>query len=74
MNNESSKSPVTLGQAVYFDPFVYISNFYGRADMMGKIVRGTVVYVNKEHRWFSVAYDGHTTSFPFHEVGKGVQL
>lgn len=73
-NTRLGKIPVKLGQAVYFDPFAFITNFYGRDGMLGKPVRGTVVYVNQYHRWFSVAYNGLRTSFSFSDVGEGVKI
>lgn len=42
--------------------------------MLGKTVLGTVVYINEDHRWFSVAYNGLRTSFSFSDVGEGVKI
>lgn len=71
---DSSEKPVEVGQSVYFDPFAFICNFYGRNDMLGKPVCGTVVFINQAHRWFSVAYHGLRTSFHFSDIGENVKL
>ena len=62
------------GVKVRFDPFDYIQSF-GSSDVRGREVTGTVVYVNKAHKWFSVEYgDGLRTSFKFTEVGQVVTI
>lgn len=62
-----------VGMKVRFDPFSYIQSF-GSSDVKGRMVTGTVVYVNKAHKWFSVEYGGLRTSFKFSEVGQAVKV
>lgn len=67
MNESEQYSPVRIGQTVIFDPFKG-HRCYGSADLHVKIV-GTVIYINYEHRWFSVQYDGNKRmSFNFNDV------
>lgn len=56
-----------------FDPFGYIQSF-GSTDVKGKKVTGTVIYVNKPHKWFLVEYGDVRTSFKFWEVGTAVTI
>lgn len=63
-----------VGMKVRFDPFGHIQSF-GSSDVRGNFVTGTVVYVNKPHKWFSVEYgEGLRTSFKFYEVGQAVTV
>lgn len=67
---------VVVGQKVKFDPFAHIT-FQGIADLRDENVTGTVVYVNYEHRWFSVEYGENPTqrtSFNFSDIGKAVAV
>ena len=65
---------VEEGVTVRFDPFDYIQSF-GSSDVKGREVYGTVIYVNKAHKWFSVEYgNGLRTSFKFSEVGQAVTV
>ena len=62
------------GVKVRFDPFGSIQ-FSGSMDIKGGIVTGTVVYVNRKHKWFSVEYgNGLRTSFKFSDVGYEVNV
>ena len=63
---------VDEGVKVRFNPFAYIQSF-GSSDVKGREVTGTVVYVNRPHKWFSVEYgNGLRASFKFFEVGQVV--
>lgn len=62
-----------VGQKCRFDPFCYLSSC-GAGTIKGNIVTGTVVYVNKAHKWFGVEYGGQRTSFKFWEVGTAVTI
>lgn len=66
---------VIIGQKVRFDPLRDVSGF-GAADVRGKFVTGTVVYVNYGHRWFSVEYGEHKQriSFNFPDIGNVVTI
>jgi hypothetical protein len=68
---------IKLGQEVRFAPFEPFTGF-GADASRGKLVTGTVVYVNYRHGWFSVEYDcGGTkqrTSFHFDEIGEEVKI
>lgn len=66
---------VKVGQKVRFDPFQDLT-FYGVADHRGSLITGEVVYVNQDHRWFSVQYGElkMRTSFCFSDIGKDVTV
>lgn len=66
---------VKVGQEVKFDPFLHL-HFYGAAAYSGSYVSGKVVYVNQDHRWFSVQYGElkMRTSFCFSDIGKDVTV
>ena len=66
---------VEVGQKVRFDPFDAIKGFMAE-DNRGTVTTGTVVYVNKQHKWFSVEYGNPKmrTSFKFYEIGKTVKI
>ena len=69
-----AKQYVTIGQKVKFDPFDTVFGF-GIDELRGDVI-GTVVEINRDHKWFSVEY-GHPkqrTSFKFCEIGKSVML
>lgn len=64
---------VVIDDKVQFDPFKEITGFASEYNR-GKLVTGTVVMVNYEHKWFSVEYGCPTmrTSFKFSQIGKDV--
>lgn len=66
---------IEAGQKVTFDPFGQVIGFCAELNR-GNYVTGTVVYVNKEHRWFSVEYGDPKarTSFNFWDIGKVVEI
>ena len=66
---------VVVGDKVKFDPFEDITGF-GSSDNRGKLVTGTVVLVNYEHKWFSVEYGNPKmrTSFKFCDIGNEVMI
>jgi hypothetical protein len=65
---------VVVGDTVCFDPFEEITGF-GSNDNKGNIVAGTVVFVNYDHKWFSVEYGNkQRTSFKFCDIGKAVKI
>lgn len=63
---------IKVGQNVRFDPSFYF-NGYGVESLRG-YVTGTVVMVNKDHRWFSVQYENLRTSYKFDQIGKEVKI
>lgn len=67
-----NKTPVMLGQKVYFDPFADMHNFYGAELLRGGVTEGTVDFINEKGHWFSVVYGNLRTSFLFSDVGKKV--
>lgn len=68
------KQPVIeVGQTVRFDPFEDITGF-GANDNRGNYVTGTVVMVNKPHKWFSVEHGNLRTSFKFSQIGREVKV
>ena len=66
---------IKVGQKVSFDPFAAIKGF-AIEESKGKIVTGTVVYVNEPHKWFSVEYGDPKAriSFLFCEIGEEVKI
>ena len=66
---------VVIDDKVIFDPFKQITGFASE-DSKGKLVLGTVVMVNYEHKWFAVEYEcggeKQRTSFKFSQIGKDV--
>ncbi len=74
-DQQPASAPVVIGQKVRFDPFYDITGFASE-DFRGGRVRGTVVYVNYPHKWFSVEYGKPKarTSFKFCDIGKFVNL
>lgn len=66
---------IKVGQKVRFDPFKELKGF-GAEDNRGKMVTGTVVMVNYEHKWFSVEYGDPKmrTSFKFCDIGSVVKV
>ena len=66
---------ITVGDRVKFDPFEEITGFASEC-IKGKLVTGTVVYINHEHKWFSVEYGKPKlrTSFKFWQIGKDVKV
>ena len=68
------KRYVTIGAKVRFDPFENVMGFC--VDACRHEVTGTVVEINKGHKWFSVEYGEpkQRTSFNFADIGKTVIL
>ena len=65
---------VEEGMKVRFDPLGYMQSF-GSTDYKGSKVTGTVVYVNRPHKWFLVEYgNGLRTSYKLYEVGLVVTI
>lgn len=66
---------ITVDEKVKFDPFSTIQGFASE-DNRGNLVTGTVVYVNYEHKWFSVEYGEPKmrTSFKFCDIGQAVKI
>ena len=68
---------VAIGQKVKFDPFKEIKGF-DIEFVRGRSVRGTIVYINEPHRWFSVEYEcggvKQRTSFLFSQIGEDVKI
>lgn len=66
---------IKVGQKVVIDPFKDAVGFASELSR-GRIWEGTVVYVNAEHKWFSVEYGRHKllTSYKFSQIGEDVQL
>lgn len=63
---------VKVGMSATFDPFLDHCHTNGVAAQLSQKVTGKVVYVNEQHRWFSVRYgDGERISFLFADVGTG---
>lgn len=65
---------VKVGQKVRFDAFYFMENQGILREHL--YTTGTVVYVNEEHKWFSVEYGDPKalTSFKFCEIGKEVKI
>ena len=65
---------IRVGQKVRFDPFE--TSFGFGIDDMRYEVKGTVVEVYPEHKWFSVEYGDpkQRISFKFFEIGERVML
>lgn len=63
-----------LGCKVQFDPFEDMGG-YG-VEMVRQSVTGTVVFVNENHKWFSVEYGDpkQRISFLFSDIGEKVQI
>lgn len=61
-----------LGRTAVFDPLLD-DNGQGHKELSCK-VRGKVVYVNWNHRWFSVQYGKMRISFQFSDIGKKVKI
>jgi hypothetical protein len=66
---------VKVGQKVRFDPLGYICGM-GSLEVRGNYVTGTVVMVNRPHKWFSVEYGEpkQRTSFKFCDIGEAVTV
>lgn len=65
---------IRIGQKVQFDPLAFTFGF-GSSEDKGKTTTGTVAYVNKEGKWFSVVYGNkRRTSFKFSDIGKDVKI
>ena len=66
------KTTVEIGQKVYFDPFQDVQHAYGVELLRGGTEEGTVDFINRKARWFSVVYGKMRTSFSFNDIGKKV--
>ena len=68
------KRYVTIGSKVRFDPFEMVYG-YG-VDELRHDVTGTVVEINKGHKWFSVEYGEpkQRISFKFCDIGERVKF
>ncbi len=65
---------IVVGDTVQFDPFETMTGFASE-DNKGNLVVGTIVYVNYEHKWFSVEYGNkQRTSFKFCDIGEAVKI
>ena len=64
---------VDIGTKVRFDPLACILTS-SACDFHEETVVGTVVYINKAHKWFLVEYDSLRTSFKFADVGLAVTV
>ena len=66
---------IQIGQKVQFDPLAFVTGFCSM-DNKGNLVTGTVVFVNKWGKWFSVEYGEPKmrTSFKFCDIGKDVKI
>ena len=62
---------VDVGTLVAFDPLACISTS-SACDYHDEKTTGTVVYINKPHKWFLVEYGELRTSFKFSEIGLAV--
>ena len=63
---------VNVGQTVRFDAMAAIKN---SIEKIKADTYGTVVFINKRHKWFSVQYgDNQRISFKFSEIGQNVYL
>lgn len=71
---------IEVGQKVQFDPVRGHKGFVPKKEKNAKpkMVIGTVVYVNKPHKWFTAEYTaGGTklrTAFKFWDIGKEVTV
>lgn len=65
---------IKVGQRVEFDAFGCMSNSGITREHL--YTKGTVVYVNEEHKWFSVLYGNPAArdSFKFCDIGKEVKV
>lgn len=66
---------IKIGQKVQIRPFDHMRSS-GMLSLMQKKATGTVVYVNQEHRWFTVEYGDPVAriSYNFADIGTEVQL
>lgn len=64
---------VTIGSRVRFDS---MEDLKQSVEKTKNIVTGTVVYINRKHRWFSVEYGElkQRVSFLFSDIGKKAQM
>lgn len=61
-----------LGRTAIFDPFE--GDKGPGVKELSCAAKGTIVYVNRKHKWFSVMYRGIRTSFSFSDIGKTVTV
>lgn len=65
---------IQVGQKVRLDPLKEMKGF-GAEDNRGRMLTGTVVWINVPHQWFSVRYgNNQRTSFKFCEIGHNVHI
>ena len=68
---------VEIGQKVKFDPYAEANGTCSRT-LKGNLVTGTVMLVNKAHKWFSIEYfingSKQRTSYKFCDIGEDVIL
>lgn len=63
---------VAVGMYATYDPFLDHTSCNGFGSQLSRKVTGKVVYVNEQHRWFSVEdRDGARISFLFDDIGTG---
>lgn len=66
-----------IGQKVKFDPFDSLTGFSSK-DNRGKDATGTVIYINRPHKWFLVEHSTRRAkvrqAFKFSQIGKEVRL
>ena len=64
---------VAIGSRVRFDSMADLKQ---SVEKTKNIVTGTVVYINRKHRWFSVEYGEpkQRFSFLFSDIGKKVRI
>ena len=72
-----TKIVIKVGQKVKFDPFESLSGFASK-DNRGKNAIGTVVFVNKAHKWFLIEHECRRAkirqAFKFSQIGREVKL
>lgn len=65
---------IEVGQKVRFDAFSAMSSQGSIREHL--YTKGTVVYVNEKHKWFSIEYGKHKArdSYKFCDIGKAVKV
>lgn len=66
---------IEVGQKVRLEPLKELTGFATKMNRKEAQV-GTVIYVNRRHRWFLVEYFDRKlrTSFKFSQIGQDVEL
>ena len=63
---------IQVGQRVRFNPF---SSIKDPVERIRASTKGTVVWINEPHKWFSVLYgNNQRTSFKFCDIGDSVYI